>query len=109
MNWKVEYLKEAKQDLNHLDGSVRKQVATKIHKVSENPLSQSQGGYGKPLGNQGDINLTNYMKIKFAKIGIRVVYKLQFTDEIMTVVIISVREDKAVYKEAVKRIKKYGL
>lgn len=64
MNWSVEFIPEATEDLNRLDGSVRPQILKGIQKVSQNPLSS---GYGKPLGNHSDNDLSGLMKIKFKK------------------------------------------
>ena len=38
MSWNVQYLPEAKKDLESLDGSQRKLVVKAIAKVSTNPL-----------------------------------------------------------------------
>ena len=46
--WKIEYLREAVEDLKKLDHSQRLQVVKAIDKVSENPLPQAEGGFGKP-------------------------------------------------------------
>lgn len=103
--WSIKYHPEAQKELDNLDGSVRNQVLKGIIKVSENPVSQSEGGYGKPLGNKGNINLTGYFKIKYKKIGIRVVYKLvkdEITNE-MYILVISARADDEVYKIAGER------
>lgn len=48
--WEVKYHPEAEKELSRLDGSVKKIVLAGILKVSQNPLPQSEGGYGKPLG-----------------------------------------------------------
>ena len=109
MKWSVEFLPEASDDLNRLDGSVRPQILKGIQKVSQNPLPDSSGGYGKPLGNQSGTDLSGLMKIKFRKIGIRVVYKIEMTDNIMKIIIISARTDNQVYEDAEKRRKKYSL
>lgn len=109
MNWSIEFLPEAQDDLNKLDGSVRPQILKGIRKVSQNPLSDSSGGYGKPLGNQSGTDLSGFMKIKFKKVGIRVVYKVENDINIMKIVIISARADNQVYEEAEKRRKKYDL
>ena len=77
MMWGIEFLEEAEKDMKKLDHSAQVQVLKGIRKVSQNPLSVEEGGYGKPLGNKIGINLTNLMKIKFRDIGIRVVYKLR--------------------------------
>jgi mRNA interferase RelE/StbE len=42
--------KEAVEDLKKLDNSQRVQVIKAIEKVSKNPLPQSEGGFGKVLG-----------------------------------------------------------
>lgn len=109
MNWSIEFLPEAQDDLNKLDGSVRPQILKGMRKVSQNPLSDSSGGYGKPLGNQSGTDLSGLMKIKFKKVGIRVVYKVENDINVMKIVIISARTDNQVYEEAEKRRKKYDL
>ena len=106
MNWSIEFLPEANDDLGRLDGSVRPQILRGIRKVSQDPLSD---GYGKPLGNLSGSDLSGLMKIKFKKIGIRVVYKVEITDNVMKIIIISARSDNQVYEEAEKRRKKYKL
>ena len=106
MNWSIEFLPEANDDLGRLDGSVRPQILKCIRKVSQDPLSD---GYGKPLGNLSGSDLSGLMKIKFKKIGIRVVYKVEITDNVMKIIIISARSDNQVYEEAEKRRKKYKL
>lgn len=109
MNWSVEFLEEAKKDLKNLDHSVQIQVVKGIQKVAQNPLSVYEGGYGKPLGNKNDTNLTNLFKIKFRNLGIRVVYKVERIGTTMKIVVISARSDEQVYKEAAKRRNKYDM
>mgnify|MGYP002744677533 FL=1 len=109
MRWQIEYLEEAKKDLKKLDRSAQIIVLKGIDKVSENPLPAQQGGYGKPLGNKSGTNLTNLLKIKFRDIGIRVVYKVEYTDTVMKIIVISARADEQVYKEATKRKTKHDL
>ena len=75
MAWEIKYHPLAKEELARLDGSVRKIVLKGIIKVSANPKPQSEGGYGKPLGNKAINDLTGLLKIKYRDIGIRVVYK----------------------------------
>ena len=65
MIWSIEFLEEAEKDMKKLDHSAQIQVLKGIRKVSQNPLSVREGGYGKPLGNKSGTNLTNLMKIKF--------------------------------------------
>lgn len=104
MMWKVIYLKDALKDLKALDHSQRIQVLKAIDKVSQNPLPTFEGGYGKPLGNKADRNLTGYCKIKLLKLGIRVVYGLMREKGVMKIIVISIRDDEAVYETAVDRI-----
>ena len=109
MRWQIEYLEEAKKDLKKLDRSAQIIVLKGIDKVSENPLPAQQGGYGKPLGNKSGTNLTNLQKIKFRDIGIRVVYKVEYTDTVMKIIVISARADEQVYKEANNRKTRHDL
>jgi mRNA interferase RelE/StbE len=106
MAWIVEYLKEAETDLKELDHSQQIQVLKAVKKVSTNPLPNTKGGYGKPLGNHLASNLSGYLKIKLLKLGIRIVYRLVEEHGIMRIIIISVREDEKVYKLIQERIKK---
>lgn len=109
MTWSIEFLEEAKKDLKKLDHSVQLQVLKGIQKVSQNPLSVQEGGYGKPLGNKTGANLTNLLKIKFRDLGIRVVYKTIRMDNVMKIIVVSARSDEQVYKEAGKRREKNQL
>ena len=109
MRWQIEYLEEAKKDLKKLDRSAQIIVLKGIDKVSENPLPVQQGGYGKPLGNKIGTNLTNLLKIKFRDIGIRVVYKVEYTATVMKIIVISARADEQVYIEVTKRRTKHDL
>ncbi len=103
-SWIVKYEDEAINDLQKLDGSIVNQVTRAIHKVSQNPLPQREGGYGAPLGNKNGIDLTGCLKIKLKKAGIRVVYTLERTETSMNIIIIGMRADLSVYKEAARRL-----
>lgn len=109
MRWKVYYLPEALKDLKSLGGNQRILVQRAIKKVQANPLPESEGGYGKPLGNKNGINLTNFLKIKLRGAGIRIVYKLEKTDHGILIVVIGIREDDEVYHDAKKRIASHDL
>ena len=102
--YKVMYDELAIEDLKALDGSVKQRIVNAIAKVAQNPLPRQEGGMGWPLGNKQGINLANFLKIKMRGIGYRVVYELHRTEKSMEIIIISVREDNEVYKEAYKRI-----
>ncbi len=109
MSWTIEFLDEALSDLKKLDHSVATHVLKGIQRVSQNPVSVSQGGYGKPLGNKNGTDLTNLLKIKFKNLGIRVVYKIDSSHEIMKIIIIAMRADDLVYKIAEIRKNKHAL
>lgn len=109
MTWSIEFLSEAEKDMKKLDHSAQIQVLKGIRKVSQNPLPKEDGGYGKPLGNKSGTNLTNFMKIKFRDLGIRVVYKVEHMDGVMKIIVVSARTDEQVYREAAKRRNKHQL
>lgn len=107
--WTVSFLDEALDDLKNLDGSTRALVLKAIKKVQINPLPTERRGYGKPLGNRLSSHLTGLMKIKLRGVGIRVVYKIEEQGGIMLVVIIGMRSDSEVYREAQRRREKHGI
>lgn len=109
MTWSVKYLPEALDDLRRLDGSQKLLVRKAIHKVSQNPLPESEGGYGKPLGNKNNSQLAGFLKIKLRNAGLRIVYQLVQQDDALLVIIIGARADDEVYALANTRIKKHGL
>ena len=106
--WTLEFDIDAKNDFDNLDGSQKPQVAKAIKKVLKNPLPDYEGGYGKPLGNKGGRDLRGLLKIKLKKLGLRVVYRLEYDKEnnIMKIIVISLRSDDEVYETAAKRIKR---
>ena len=61
MIWKLDYLPETKADFDDLDGSQKKLIRKAIHKISQNPLSKEECGYGKPLGNKRNYNLSGFL------------------------------------------------
>lgn len=109
MTWDLSFLPEARDDLCALDGSQRIHVAKALEKVRSNPLPASEGGFGKPLGNKRLSQLSGLMKIKLRADGIRIVYKLERDEASMRVVVIGLRSDDEVYREAQKRRSAYGL
>ena len=103
MIWKIEYIKEAQRDLLKLDPHNRRIILKAIEKTAERPLPPPEG-IGKPLGHHASSNLTGYYKIKLRNLGYRVVYGLVRENNTMKIIIISVRDEDAVYREAEKRI-----
>lgn len=109
MTWTVNYLPEAQDELECFDKSQQKTILKAIKKVQQNPLPQNEGGYGKPLGKKHDRNLTNFLKIKLLREGIRIVYKLIRIENQMLIVVIGIRADDEVYDIAEKRKKVHKL
>lgn len=109
MSYQIKFLPESLNDMKKLDNSVSPQIAKGIQKVSQNPISIYQGGYGKPLGNKDGTDLSGLYKIKFRGIGIRVVYSIEEKDSIMTIIVVSVRADNQVYQEAANRRNKHNI
>jgi len=105
MKWQVEYLKAALRDLERLDLYNRKLILKAIQKTAERPLPPPDG-IGKPLGNHASSKLSGFYKIKLRGLGYRVVYQLVMEKEAMRVIVVSIRDDEAVYKEAERRIRK---
>lgn len=103
MKWKIEYIKEAQRDLKRLDPYNRKLILKAIDKTAERPLPPPDG-IGKPLGNHSSSKLSGYYKIKLRDLGYRVVYQLVRENDMMRNIVISIRDDEAVYKEAERRI-----
>lgn len=107
MEWKIRIANEAIDDYNSLDGSIRKQVIAGIYKVSTAPMP-SPNGYGKPLGNKAGNNLTGFFKIKYKEIGIRVVYTIIPSEMVMSIIVISKRDDEYCYNLTAILHAKYG-
>ncbi len=103
MSWKIEYIKEAQRDLQRLDPYNRKLILRAIEKTAERPLPPPEG-IGKPLGSHAAANLSGYYKIKLRDLGYRVVYGLIREEKTMKVIVITIRDDEAVYREAERRI-----
>ena len=108
MSWTVVNLPQANRDLAKLDPSQRRLVAKAINRVAVNPLPQSEGGYGKPLGNRGGRDLTGLLKIKLRGSGLRIVYYLKREAKKMVIVVVGVRASDEVYTIAVRRVGCFG-
>lgn len=88
MKWDITYLPEALDDLRRLDGSQRILVRKAIQKVSSNPLPETEGGYGKLLGNKNNTNLSGLLKVKLRGAGLRIVYKLVRMEDRLLIIVI---------------------
>lgn len=79
-------------------------VVKALDKVSKNPLPEQRGGYGKPLGNHFEAKLHVFLKIKLKSSGLRIVYKIIETNDILLVIVIGFRKDNEVYNLAKRKI-----
>ena len=105
MRWNIQYIKEAQRDLKQLDPYNRTLVVKAIEKTAEHPLPPPDR-VGKPLNNYIASHLHGYYKIKLRKLGYRVIYELIIRETVMKIIVISIRDDNEVYKEAERRIRK---
>ena len=103
MGWEIEYIREAKKDIKKIDPYNRKLILKAIVKTAERPLPPSEG-IGKPLGNHASSKLSGFYKIKLRGLGYRVVYQLIRERGRRRIIVISVRDDEEVYREAERRI-----
>lgn len=103
MKYKVVVEKEVSKDIKKLRLSKDQIIALyqKIKRISENPHSKVDGGYGEPLKGP----LKGLLKFRFDH-DYRVVYQLKMSNEEMQVIIVGLRKDKKVYKETLKRLNK---
>lgn len=70
MAYKIEFLPEALQEFDALDGSLKKIAAKQIDKLAERPE------LGEPLGKKMGVDLTGYRKMYFGKKSYRIVYEI---------------------------------
>lgn len=105
MNYSLSFIKEADKDYQRLDGSQKIIVDKALKKIVKNPLSNTEGGYGKPLSNLSNSNLAGLLKVKLKSSGLRIVYKLEKINDKVVVIVIGMRDDSKVYKEAERRLR----
>ena len=109
MSWIVQYLPEAVEDFRRLDRSQQILVRKAVSKLTQNPLPETEGGYGKWLGNRNNTKLAGFLKVKLRGAGLRIVYKLIRQERQVLLVVIGVRADSEVYTQAQKRIRQHEL
>ena len=107
MIYEIRYNEEVWEDLKKFNPFQKLQIEKSIEKFAENPLPKNEGGHGHPLGNKQGRNLTGLCKITLKKMGVRVVYKLIRTENVLEIIVIAARADEEVYDIAAKRTGKY--
>ncbi len=70
--------------------------------MSQNPLPNTEGGYGKPLHGP----LAGCLKIKLLRLGVRVVYRLRRAERGMEVIVVGVRSGGEAYADAAERVRR---
>lgn len=100
MGYRIELLPDAVADYDALDGSVRKDVNTKIDELGTNPF------LGQRLGKKFNIDLTGFYKIYAHGKKYRIVYRLlgQESVEIVEIWGIGKREKEEIYRLIGKRL-----
>lgn len=100
MGYRIELLPDAVADYDALDGSVRKDVNTKIDELGTNPF------LGQRLGKKFNIDLTGFYKIYSHGKKYRIVYRLlgQERVEIVEIWGIGKREKEEIYRLIGKRL-----
>ncbi|MBX3303286.1 MAG: type II toxin-antitoxin system RelE/ParE family toxin [Nitrospira sp.] len=99
MRYSVTLTADAADDFRRLDGSLKQPVAKQLKKLETSPL------LGEHLGNKADLDLTGYYKLYVARENIRIVYRIIEQEVTVEVVAIGKREDPAVYRTSLKRIR----
>ncbi|MCG7334871.1 addiction module toxin RelE [Sporosarcina sp. ACRSM] len=100
--FEIVFLEEAKEEYGKLDGSIKKFVDIAITKMQ---LRADE--LGEELTKKSHSNLVGCRKIKFRKIGIRIVYRIIGDKaEIAEIIAVGKREENEVYKNAAKRLSK---
>ncbi len=102
MVYRVEFLPEAAQEFEALDGSLKKIAAKQLDKLAEKPE------LGETLGKRMGIDLTGYRKIYFGKKGYRIVYEIQRQKLIVLIIGIGKRERAEIYREVAERLGRSG-
>ena len=98
--FEVVFIEEAKKEYQKLDGSVKKLVNIALAKMEERADE-----LGEELAKKNGVNLIGCRKIKFRKLGVRIVYRIVGDKaEIAEIITIGIREDLEVYKLAAARL-----
>lgn len=99
MAYTLKFHSEAQKEFLELDNGVRERVAKQLVKISISPE------LGEKLGNRSGIDLSGYRKMYAEKKKIRIVYEVVEEEILIHIMAIGERDDMAVYKTALKRLK----
>jgi len=98
MIYKIIWKKEAEQEFDALDHSIKKLAISQFKKLQKSPQ------LGLPLGNKMGMDLSGYRKLYFFKKKYRIIYSLDEAGKKVKIFAVGQREDMAVYKEVLKRL-----
>lgn len=97
----VQFLKEAQEDYDALDGSQKKWVEAVVER-----LKVRGGEIGEPLHKSPIADLRGCKKLKNNSLGLRIVFRVispgQF--EVIEIIVVGMRKDSEVYQTAGKRL-----
>lgn len=99
MAYTLKFHPEAEKEFLELDNGVRERVVKQLVKISVSPE------LGEKLGNRNGIDLSGYRKMYAEKKKIRIVYEVIEEEILIHIMAIGERDDMAVYKTALKRLK----
>jgi mRNA interferase RelE/StbE len=94
-NYRLRFHKEALDEWERLDNSVKQMLKARLGERLRHPEIEQARLNG---------SLQNCYKIKLAKAGIRLVYKVEATELVVLVLAIGRRENETAYKKAAQRL-----
>jgi mRNA interferase RelE/StbE len=92
--YSLRFHEDALKEWHRLDASVQAAFKKQLKKVLENPHVASKRLRGE---------LVNHYKIKLNALGYRLVYRVNDTEVVVTVISVGKRKEMLVYKKATKR------
>ena len=96
----IEFIPEASEEYNSLDGSIRILADKKLDQLDKNHY------LGEELGNKYNLDLTGYYKLYFRKKTYRIVYRIIKNGiEIAEIWGIGKKDKMEIYRDIDKRIK----
>jgi mRNA interferase RelE/StbE len=99
---RIRFIDAAIEDLQRLDGSVRKKVLAKIAGLEQDPAR------GLPLGSKPSGNLTTFRKLVVGDRSHRIVYRVEPDGDICVIWVIAGRADAECYDSALARLELLG-
>ena len=99
MAYRLVWEEPASNDWDRLDNSVRVVISKKLSKRLENPHVVADRLSG---------NLAGFYRMRFDKVGLRLVYRVLDEQSIVLVVAVGKRDEKAVFETATQRLSRFN-